>query len=266
MRAVSITTGRQPGTLQAPEILIVDGRFAVSLAQTEAELDQALKLRFEVFNLELGEGLESSYQSGRDRDQFDAICHHLIVTDRDNGKVIGTYRLQTIEMTRSWAGFYSAGEFYLRHLPQEILNESVELGRACIAQSHRNRQVLFLLWKGLAQYSASLRKRYLFGCCSLTSQDPVEGVLMSRQLTRDGHMHPTLFVPPNAGYQCAAEPDSVARAREVKVPQLFRTYLSIGAKVCSSAAIDRRFKTIDFLVIFDVDDMDTRQRKIYFGI
>jgi len=265
MQAVSITTTRQSGTLQAPEILIVDGRFAVSLAQTEAEVDQALKLRFEVFNLELGEGLESSYFSGRDRDQFDATCHHLIVTDRDNGKVIGTYRLQTIEMTRSWAGFYSAGEFYLRHLPPEILNDSVELGRACIAQSHRNRQVLFLLWKGLAQYSASLQKRYLFGCCSLTSQDPVEGMLVSRQLMSGGHMHSEWFVPANPGYECLAEPRSDGCTREVKIPQLFRTYLSIGAKVCSSAAIDRRFKTIDFLVIYDVDGMDARQRKIYFG-
>ena len=63
-------------------IRINDGRYEVRLAQTTAEIDAALKLRFEVFNLELEEGLDSSFQTGRDRDEFDATCHHLIATDK----------------------------------------------------------------------------------------------------------------------------------------------------------------------------------------
>ncbi|HSE25667.1 MAG TPA: hypothetical protein VLB68_28640, partial [Pyrinomonadaceae bacterium] len=40
-------------------IRVNDGRYEVRLAQTMQEVDAALKLRFEVFNLELNEGLAS---------------------------------------------------------------------------------------------------------------------------------------------------------------------------------------------------------------
>ena len=47
---------------------------------------------FLVFNLELNEGLESSYSTLRDEDPFDAICDHLLVENKDTGEVVGTYQ------------------------------------------------------------------------------------------------------------------------------------------------------------------------------
>ena len=47
-------------------------------------------------------------------------------------------------------------------------------------------------------------------------------------------------------------------------PRLFRTYLRYGAKVCSPPAIDRRFKTIDFLVLFDIARMSERAVQMFF--
>src|SRR5882672_666263 len=222
---------RSPGYLsRIPRIQIADGKYEVRLAQTAAEIDAALKLRFEVFNLELEEGLDSSFQTGRDRDEFDATCHHLIAKDLSNGRVIGTYRLRTIEQAASAEGFYSNAEFDLHQLPVSVLNQSVELGRACIAQSHRNRQVLFLLWKALALYVATERKRFLFGCCSLTSQDAWEGNQLLRQLTDGGHLHQTLFVPVQPAYECGADDSEEPGLGQVKLPKLFSTYLGIGAK------------------------------------
>ena len=243
-------------------IEISNGTYVVRLAKTIEEIDQALKLRFEVFNLELGEGLDSSFRTGRDRDEFDDSCDHLIVIDRTNGNVIATYRVRTIEMAKHVEGFYSAGEFDLNDLPQEVLNHGLELGRACIAQSHRSKQVLFLLWKGLAQYVQTRRKRFLFGCCSLTSQNPSDGNQLLDQLIDGGHMHPTLLIPPKSGYEC---PSVASRSSKVEIPKLFRMYLTIGAKVCSRPAIDRVFKTIDFLVLFDIEAMDFVTRRIYFA-
>jgi len=34
------------------------------------------------------------------------------------------------------------------------------------------------------------------------------------------------------------------------VPKLLRTYLAIGARICGPPAIDREFKTIDFLTLW----------------
>lgn len=241
---------------------ITGGRYVVRLAKTVEEIDAALKLRFEVFNLELGEGLDSSFQTGRDRDEFDGSCDHLIVTDQTNGNVVGTYRLMTIEMGKHAGSFYSNSEFDLTYLPHEVLDQALELGRACIAQSHRNRQVLFLLWKGLARYVKAKRKRFLFGCCSLTSQAPADGNRLWDQLNKAGHVHPTFLVPTRNGYECSP---GLCGSSSVDIPKLFRMYLSIGAKVCSPPAIDRMFKTIDFLVLFDIDAMDCVTRRMFFA-
>jgi len=48
------------------------------------------------------------------------------------------------------------------------------------------------------------------------------------------------------------------------LPKLFKIYLSFGAKVCSAPVIDRFFKTIDFLMIFDLDDLDERNYRFFF--
>ena len=166
-------------------------------------------------------------------------------------------------MAASHQGFYAAGEFDLNSLPATVRENSVEVGRACISQSHRNRQVLFLLWKGLAAYVSHNRRRYLFGCSSLTSQDPLEGLAMLEQLRKRGHVHDELTVPPLPGFECHVEgmPETLP---EVPVPSLFRTYLRYGARICGQPAIDRAFKTIDFFMLFDLARLDERRYALFF--
>jgi putative hemolysin len=52
-------------------------RFRVSMAQTLEDVIQCQRLRYLVFNCELGEGLDSSAYTGLDRDRYDFICDHL---------------------------------------------------------------------------------------------------------------------------------------------------------------------------------------------
>jgi putative hemolysin len=263
---VAVEPSAYPIFTQAiPQTEIREGRYCVRFARTSAELDAVLKLRFEVFNLELCEGLESSYLTSRDLDEFDDVCHHLIVEDTDTGRIVGTYRTQTGEMAASARGFYSATEFDLSRFPPGVLENSVELGRACVAGDHRNAQVLFLLWKGLAAYVAHNQKRYLFGCCSLTSQDPNEGLRVMELLERERSFHPSFAVPPRPGFECIADDQTPDPMQEVIVPKLFKIYMHYGAKVCGPPAIDRQFKTIDFLVLFDVFEMDPHTRRMFFG-
>jgi putative hemolysin len=65
------------------------GPYRLRLARTRDEVEAALRLRFEVFNLELHEGLAESFFTGMDEDEFDRVCEHLIVTDEASGKVVG---------------------------------------------------------------------------------------------------------------------------------------------------------------------------------
>ncbi len=83
-------------------------------------------------------------------------------------------------------------------------------------------------------------------------------------LRTQGHLHPRLSVPPNPGYECGAKDLTLFEAETVKLPRLFRTYLRYGAKVCGPPAIDRQFKTIDFLVLFDVAEMSQRTVRMFF--
>jgi len=253
-----------PAPESIPRAVIQQGRYRVRFATTEEELDAILRLRFEVFNLELGEGLESSYETGRDEDPFDLTCHHLLVEDvKGEATVVGTYRMQTSAMAAE-GGFYSAGEFDLSALPPKVVDNSVEIGRACIAREHRNRQILYLLWKGLASYMSTNEMRYLFGCCSLSSQDGCEGLRVLRYLEEAGRLHPEVRVPPLPGLECRCEEALPPEAEAVELPILFRTYLRYGALVCGPPAVDREFKTIDFLVLFDVEAMEPRTYHLFF--
>ena len=229
-----------------------------------ADLNAVLRLRFEVFNLELGEGLDESYETGRDEDEFDAVCHHLMVIEKATGQVVGTYRMQTSEMAARNRGFYSDQEFRLDQLPESVLASSLEVGRACVALSHRSTQTLFHLWRGLALYVATNRKRYLFGCSSLTSQDPMEGLAVMELLDRKGHIAHDLHVDPQPGFECYGPDLELDPDFKAKLPTLFRIYLRHGAMVCGPPAIDRRFKTIDYLVLFDVDAMDPKMFEVFF--
>ena len=249
-----------------PDNEIREGRYITRFAKTPEEIDAALRLRFTVFNLELNEGLESSFLTERDEDEFDQTCHHLIVIEKETNTLVGTYRLRTVEQARDARGFYSAGEFKIEDLPPDVINASLEIGRACIAREHRNSRVLFLLWKGLALYASLKNKRYLFGCCSLFTLDCTEGKKALRQLVRDGFFHEAFRVAPRE--ECACQPEDFLTEdsiEELELPKLFFTYLRIGAKICGEPVIDRHFKTIDFFVIFDAQTIEPRYYQMFFS-
>jgi len=243
-----------------------EGAYRVRFARNLAELDEVLRLRFEVFNLELGEGLESSFATGRDEDDFDLTCHHLIVEDEASGRIVGTYRLQTPEMAAAGQGLYTATEYDLSRLPAGVLGQAVEVGRACIHREHRGRQVLYLLWRGLALYMAHNGLRYLFGCCSLTSQTPAVGHRALVQLRRREAVHPEIWLPVLPEFDCGAPgPNAEDGSVEIPLPPLFSIYLRYGGKVCGPPALDRRFKTIDFPVLLDVAALSPRSHRLFFG-
>ena len=47
-------------------------------------------------------------------------------------------------------------------------------------------------------------------------------------------------------------------------PRLFRAYLEISGRICGPPAIDREFKTIDFLTLVDLANLPDRVRTRFF--
>lgn len=237
-----------------PPLDLALGRYRLRFAAGEADVRAVQRLRYQVFNVELGEGLDSAPRAELDCDPFDRQCHHLMVEDPGSGACVGTYRLQVIEQATAGEGFYSAGEFALESLPVECRARGIELGRACIARAHRSTVVLLLLWKGLASYALWNRRRWLFGCSSLTGTDSDAGTALHAHLVQRGYLHPTIAVSPLAGYECRGRAPAPGAA-EPEVPTLFRTYLRHGARVLGPPAVDRAFGTTDWLTLLDLAGM-----------
>jgi putative hemolysin len=224
------------------------GKYQVRVAQSLAEREAACRLRFRVFNIELGEGLSSSYSTGMDQDEFDLFCDHLIVMDRSRNEIVGTYRMQSGAMARRNIGYYSAREFDFS--PYERVREEVlELGRASIDRDHRSSEVLNLLWRGIARYAQFYGLRYLIGCSSLNSQEPQPGWTVFGQLS-DFLVSSEFRTVPVPAYELPA-PAQLDNT-PVKVPRLLKTYIGVGARICGVPAWDREFGTIDFLTLLDL--------------
>ena len=246
------------------------GKLEVRLATTMAEIDAAMRLRFEVFNLELREGLPSSYERGYDKDAYDAYCDHLIVKDLELDEVVGTYRLLRQDQAERNIGFYSENEFDLYRLKQTANacgGVLLELGRSCIAGSHRSFATINLLWSAIVHYAVERRISYLFGCGSLHITDSHE-VRQIYSYLRAHHLAPEKYrVHPlehcrmriDDGLDTPIEPRAAMR----KLSPILKGYLRTGALICGAPAYDAEFGTADVMVLVEMEKMANRYKQHY---
>ncbi len=239
---------------------VADSKYIAKLVETKEEFEAVLQLRFDVFKREI-----AADETGSDLDEYDLRCEHLIVTEKKTGRAVGTYRLNTLETAISPSNFYAAQEFSIEDLPGEVLERAVELGRACIAKEHRNSRVLFLLWKVLANYLVARKKRYLFGCCSIFTQDGRKAAKVLQQLDEAGYTHDSLRVSPRPGKKIVPKGFDPSGMKPVELPPLVRIYLRVGCKVCGEPAVDREMRTVDYFVVFDLENLGRKYFKLFFG-
>ena len=139
--------------------------------------------------------------------------------------------------------FYSVDEYDIRQIlafPGEIL----ELGRSCIEPAYRQRSIMQLMWRGIADYVMYHEIGLMFGCASLAGRR-----------SRGACARPLLSASPSSGAGQSAGParlparyvamnmmprDQVdARAALGQLPPLIKGYLRLGGFVGDGAVIDR---------------------------
>nr|MBP7195659.1 GNAT family N-acetyltransferase [Candidatus Cloacimonadota bacterium] len=234
--------------------------FIVKTADSTEELRAALKLRHDVF---LDELLKRKKKSGIDIDRFDKHCDHLLIIDKRNGMIIGTYRLQSSLHTKRW---YTATEFHMKHILKRLPGNKLELGRACVHPDYRNGVTIALLWEGIGTYIAASQTSYLFGCSSIKTMDKEEIRGIYQYLKQNGHLTDDHRVRPRNKFKVPGMARHARRKHQLssldelsahkdKIPALLNSYLKAGAKVCGVPALDRSFKCIDFLTLLRVQDM-----------
>lgn len=239
----------------------------VRLARTEAEIDAAQALRYQVFYREMGaRPTPRCRKLARDIDPYDEICDHLLVIDQETSHpgqpdVVGTYRLLRRAVASNSAGFYSEDEFDLANLltyPGEIM----ELGRSCINADYRRRGAMQLLWRGIADYIYRHDVQIMFGCGSIHGTDPEEA---KRVLAYLHHYHKApknlraralerRYVPMNTIKK--KHLDTVQAQAEM--PPLLKGYLRLVGYVGDGAVIDHQFNTIDVCVIVETEKVTGR--------
>jgi putative hemolysin len=234
--------------------------FEIKITTDAKEIQEAQRLRFEVFNLEMDKGLQASFERGLDVDDFDPFCDHLIVRDLTSKEVVGTYRLLLGSQASKNIGFYSEREFNLGRI-KKLDGELLELGRSCARKDFRDRALIPLMWEAIAHYVKKHQVRFLFGCGSLYTTDVAEvsecfSLLKQKYYADDGvRVHPV--------EECRFDGivDTVTVADEhglfLKLPSLIKGYLRLGALVCGPPALDREFGTADFFVLLDVQNLSS---------
>lgn len=223
------------------------GKFLVKLATSPEEVQQVQRLRFEVFNEELGEGIPENGALGLDQDEYDQHCDHLMLVLED--KVVATYRL-LYGRERPTQGFYSETEFSIQALGIDF-DSTVELGRACVHPKYRMKTTLMSVFWGMHLYVEARGARYLMGCSSLSVTNDNDAEATFEALKSKGKVHFIEGLDPLPKNSFKGEAASGAAL----IPPLLGLYLEFGAKVFGRPAYDPVFKCYDMFMVFDMQNL-----------
>lgn len=242
--------------------------YSVRLALNDIEKTKAYQLRHQVFFQEFrGETLAS----GLDQDKYDVFFEHLIVIENSTLDVVATYRMHSDFLS---GDFYSKSEFVLDGLArpgQRIL----EVGRACVHPDFRNRIVLGLLWRGIAEYMNTTQSDLMMGCGTIKTENPKIAADLVRLFARKNLVVEASRAIPRSDHELPGLKQALLNSSsdEYKdeelmnlVPPLMKSYMNAGAKLSPQPAWDPEFKCIDFLVVLDLESMEPRHRKRFMGI
>lgn len=229
------------------------GDFETRTAQNGSEVEQALRLRHQIFIEEHG---LTPLQRSIDIDEFDSIADHLLLMDKIQQKVVGTYRM----LSSSWTqNFYSETEFHLDQI-KALPGIKLELGRACIHPDYRNSAAIQMLWKGMTHYFDACEARYMFGCSSVDARPGTDFSLIHTWLFTHHLSDPSARVAPCNHYlpshvqllnPLTTELPQWERRAERLTPALLKAYLRAGAQICGQPAYDSEFNTLDYFTLFD---------------
>lgn len=264
--------GPLEGRLEHWPVLAASGALELRLAETDAEVEAAQRLRYRVFYEEMSAiASPSMREAQRDFDHFDTFCDHILVVDRatmdDDGQpsVVGTYRLMRDADANRAGGFYTSGEYDLSPLLSSCTEGErlLELGRSCVLKAYRSKPAAMqLLWRGIMLYVARFSVDTLFGCASLPGTDP--GAL-ALPLSYLHHYHPVSGIEgvrarPELYTNMNRIPKEELDVREARrmLPPLIKGYLRAGAEIGDGAVVDRQFGTTDVLIYLPVPRIDRR--------
>lgn len=252
------------------------GPLEVRLAETEAELRAAQRLRYRIFYEELAAAPTAEMRrQRRDFDAYDDICDHLLVVDRSRSgddAVVGTYRLLREVVAGSRDGFYSNQEYDLSPLFSAKFRQTMmagrqllELGRSCVHENYRTNSTIHLLWRGIAIYTLIHNVGYMFGCASLPGTNPQDHAMALSYLYHEFRIPDAFSVraqPHRFNNMDMIPRDKVdVRAARRALPPLVKGYLRLGCFIGDGAVIDEQWGSTDVFILLPVERITHRYQQ-----
>lgn len=118
---------------------------------------------------QVGEGTNRSI----DLDEFDLYYNQMFIWDNETEMIAGAYRIgKGADILHQYGvrGFYIQSLFKIKDDLQDMLNQTMELGRSFVVKEYQRKPMpLFLLWKGILYFTLKNPEyRYLMGPVSVS--------------------------------------------------------------------------------------------------
>jgi putative hemolysin len=203
---------------------------------------------------EVGEGTNESI----DLDKFDQYYHHLFLWDDDAKKIAGAYRMglgSEIYPKYGIEGFYLNELFRFEPELDDMMNQSIEMGRAFIIREYQQKPMpLFLLWKGIIHTTLRFPEhKFLLGGVSISNQFSDFSKSLMIEFMKSNYYDPYIaqYVHPKKAYKVKlkdADKDFIFNETEadlnkfdkiidelepgvLRLPVLIKKYIKQNAKV-----------------------------------
>lgn len=221
------------------------GRYVVRLATTAADVERAQRLRYVAFVDQTG---AVANPDGRDADDYDALCQHILIEDSQTGALVCCFRMLPLNSGSEIHRSYSAQYYDLGGL-QGFNGPMVEMGRFCIDPGYTDPNILRIAWGAMTQFVDKTGVEMLFGCSSFQGTD-ADAYFDSFAMLSERHLAPRRWLPRVKAPRVfrfaerlrARTPDRKLGMK--RMPPLLKTYLTMGGWVSDHAVVDSHMNTL----------------------
>jgi putative hemolysin len=234
-------------------LALARGKYLARVAEAGADVLRAQDLRWRAFRA----ARRPDGRGRRDADEFDGLCRHMLVEERQTGRLVAAARLLPLAHGHEIGRSYSARHYDLSGLaawPGPI----VEMGRFCLDPACHDPDVIRIAWGVVARLVAAEGAGMLFGCSSFPGTDATPyhdafAMLAAR------HRAPERWLPKvkaprivRFGGERGQGASGAGSAPPRALPPLLKSYLAMGGWVGDHAVVDDDLGTLHVFTAVEV--------------
>lgn len=246
------------------------------------------RLREVTFRL-VGEG------TGKEKDfeKYDTYYKHMVLWDDENSEIIGSYRIgKTKDIIKKLGkkGLITSKKFDINDDFDEVLEQSLEVGRTFVQQKYWNSSALDYMWQGIGAFITKNNDvRYLWGTVSMSDELPDKAKDLIIYYYMKWYKGNQGLAVPHREYKVSEENvkeyeeifdsgDYFKDFRKLKktlmqlgysIPVLYRRYVDItnfGGTKFINFCIDVTFKnSVDGFIVVDLTQLKDEVRERYYN-